>query len=186
MAKVGYARVSTRDQSLDRQVDRLKEYGCEKIFKEKMSGRKQSRKELDKCLDYLREGDSLVIYELNRLGRTAKQLIELNQELEERGIALEIIELGVKTGTPMGKMFYTIMGALAELQVDIIREITREGLESARARGRKGGRPSIPEDKREHIKYLYNEKRESADKISKKLGVGRSTVYRVVSKDKSK
>ena len=97
MAKIGYARVSTQDQSLDGQIDTLEEYGCERIFSEKASGRKTKRTELDKCLDYLREGDILVIYKLDRLGRTTKQLIELSQWFDENSIDLHIIDMNVST-----------------------------------------------------------------------------------------
>src|SRR5699024_12378541 len=107
MAKIGYARVSTRDKSLDGQIDTLKEYGCERIFSEKVSGRKTKRTELDNCLDYLREGDILVIYKLDRLGRTTRQLIELAQWLEDNNIDLHIIDMNVSTKDAMGKMFFT-------------------------------------------------------------------------------
>ncbi len=103
MAKIGYARVSTQDQSLDGQIDTLEEYGCERIFSEKASGCKTKRTELDKCLDYLREGDVLVIYKLDRLGRTTKQLIELSQWLDENNIDLHIIDMNVSTKDAMGK-----------------------------------------------------------------------------------
>ena len=111
MAKVGYARVSTRDQSLDSQIDALEKYGCERIFSEKVSGRKQKRTELDKCLDYLRDGDTLVIYKLDRLGRTTKQLIELSQWLDDNNIDLQIIDMNISTNDAMGKMFFTMMSA---------------------------------------------------------------------------
>ena len=104
MANIGYARVSTRDQSLDLQIDALSNFGCEKIFSEK-GGRKVNRTELDKCLDYLREGDTLVIYKLDRLGRTTKQLIDLAQWLENNNIELQIIDMNINTKDPMGKMF---------------------------------------------------------------------------------
>lgn len=117
MAKIGYARVSTQDQSLDGQIDTLEEYGCERIFSEKASGRKTKRTELDKCLDYLREGDILVIYKLDRLGRTTKQLIELSQWFDENSIDLHIIDMNVSTKDAMGKMFFTMMSAFAELEL---------------------------------------------------------------------
>src|SRR5699024_1360248 len=97
MSKIGYARVSTKDQNLNSQIDTLNEYGCERIFSEKVSGRKYNRTELDKCLDYLREGDILIITKLDRLGRTTKQLIELAQYLEENEIDLEIIDMNINT-----------------------------------------------------------------------------------------
>lgn len=137
MAKIGYARVSTQDQSLDGQIDTLEEYGCERIFSEKASGRKTKRTELDKCLDYLREGDILVVYKLDRLGRTTKQLIELSQWLDENSIDLHIIDMNVSTKDAMGKMFFTMMSAFAELEANLLSERTKKGLEAARARGEK-------------------------------------------------
>lgn len=126
MAKIGYARVSTQDQSLDGQIDTLEEYGCERIFSEKASGRKTKRTELDKCLDYLREGDILVVYKLDRLGRTTKQLIELSQWLDENSIDLHIIDMNVSTKDAMGKMFFTMMSAFAELEANLLSERTKK------------------------------------------------------------
>ena len=180
MAKVGYARVSTRDQSLDSQIDTLKEYGCERIFSEKVSGRKYKRTELDKCLEYLREGDILVIYKLDRLGRTTKQLIELSQWLEQNNIDLHIIDMNVSTKDAMGKMFFTMMSAFAELEANLLSERTKKGLESARARGRIGGRPRLPDHKRREIKFLYDEQKLTGEQIANATGVSRTTVYRII------
>lgn len=180
MAKVGYARVSTRDQSLDSQIDALEKYGCERIFSEKVSGRKKKRTELDKCLDYLREGDVLVIYKLDRLGRTTKQLIELAQWLENNDIELQIIDMNINTKDAMGKMFFTMMSAFAELEANLLSERTKKGLASARARGRKGGRPPLPNHKKREIKFLYNEQKMTGEQIARATGVSRTTVYRVL------
>ncbi|WP_281512299.1 recombinase family protein [Mammaliicoccus vitulinus] len=180
MAKIGYARVSTRDQSLDGQIDTLKEYGCERIFSEKVSGRKVKRTELDKCLDYLREGDILVIYKLDRLGRTTKQLIELAQWLETNDIELQIIDMNINTKDAMGKMFFTMMSAFAELEANLLSERTKKGLEAARARGRKGGRPALPDSKRREIKFLYNEQKLTGEEIAEHTGVSRTSVYRII------
>ncbi len=180
MAKVGYARVSTRDQSLDSQIDTLKDYGCERIFSEKVSGRKYKRTELDKCLEYLREGDILVIYKLDRLGRTTKQLIELSQWLEQNNIDLHIIDMNINTKDAMGKMFFTMMSAFAELEANLLSERTKKGLASARARGRVGGRPRLPEHKRSEIRYLYNVQKLTGQEVAEKTGVTRTTVYRIV------
>ena len=182
MAKIGYARVSTRDQSLDGQIDTLNEYGCERIFSEKVSGRKKKRTELDKCLDYLRDGDTLVIYKLDRLGRTTKQLIELSQWLEDNHINLHIIDMNVSTKDAMGKMFFTMMSAFAELEANLLSERTKKGLAAARSRGRKGGRPSLPDHKKREIKFLYDEQKMTGEQIADATGVSRSTVYRVVKK----
>ncbi|HDE8678962.1 TPA: recombinase family protein [Staphylococcus aureus] len=184
MAKVGYARVSTRDQSLDSQIDALEKYGCERIFSEKVSGRKKKRTELDKCLDYLREGDILVIYKLDRLGRTTKQLIELSQWLDDNNIDLQIIDMNINTKDAMGKMFFTIMSAFAELEASLLSERTKRGLENARARGRKGGRPRISEIKRNQIKYLYDVKKWSGEEVAKATGVSKTTVYRIAHEKK--
>ena len=180
MSKVGYARVSTQDQSLDGQIDSLKDYGCERIFSEKVSGRKVKRNELDKCLDYLRSGDTLVIYKLDRLGRTTKQLIELSQHFEENNIGLQIIDMNIDTRDAMGKMFFTMMSGFAELEANLLSERTKKGLESARARGRKGGRPSLADSKKRHIKYLYDEQKLTGEEIADECNVSRSTVYRII------
>mgnify|MGYP001758644476 FL=1 len=180
MAKIGYARVSTQDQSLDSQIDTLKNFGCSKIFKEKVSGRKTKRSELDKCLEYLREGDTLVVYKLDRLGRTTKQLIELAQWLENNNIELQIIDMNINTKDAMGKMFFTMMSAFAELEANLLSERTKKGLASARARGRVGGRPPMPDHKKREIKFLYDEQKMTGEQIAEATGVSRSTVYRVI------
>ncbi|AQR26674.1 TPA: recombinase family protein [Staphylococcus aureus] len=180
MAKVGYARVSTRDQSLDGQIDTLTECGCTKIFSEKVSGRKARRTELDKCLDYLRGGDTLVIYKLDRLGRTTKQLIELSQWLDENNINLQIIDMNISTKDAMGKMFFTMMSAFAELEANLLSERTKKGLAAARSRGRKGGRPPIDSHIKRQIKFLYNEQKMTGNEIAEITGVSRTSVYRVV------
>ena len=161
-------RVSTQDQSLDGQIDTLEEYGCERIFSEKASGRKTKRTELDKCLDYLREGDILVIYKLDRLGRTTKQLIELSQWLDDNSIDLHIIDMNVSTKDAMGKMFFTMMSAFAELEANLLSERTKKGLEAARARGRKGGRPSLPDHKKKKLNFYTMNKNLQAKRLLNK------------------
>ncbi|MDW4488868.1 recombinase family protein, partial [Staphylococcus saprophyticus] len=132
----------------------------------KASGRKTKRTELDKCLDYLREGDILVIYKLDRLGRTTKQLIELSQWLDESSIGLHIIDMNVSTKDAMGKMFFTMMSAFAELEANLLSERTKKGLEAVRTRGRKGGRPSLPDHKKREIKFLYDEQKHTGEEIA--------------------
>ncbi|HDD5929514.1 TPA: recombinase family protein [Staphylococcus aureus] len=180
MANIGYARVSTRDQSLDSQIDALEKYGCERIFSEKVSGLKAKRTELDNCLDYLREGDVLVIYKLDRLGRTTKQLIELSQWFDNNKIDLQIIDMNISTKDPMGKMFFTMMSAFAELEANLISERTKKGLEVARSRGLKGGRKGMSQDKKDYIKHLYDTKEYTGKEIAKKTNVSRDTVYRIL------
>ena len=180
MSKIGYARVSTKEQNLNSQIDMLKEHGCDRIFSEKVSGRKYKRTELDKCLDYMREGDTLVLTKLDRLGRTTKQLIELSQYLEEQGIDLEIIDMNINTKDAMGKMFFTMMSAFAELEANLLSERTKKGLASARSRGRMGGRPKFPKDKRETVISLYESKKYTINEIIRMTGVSKSTIYNIV------
>ena len=180
MSKIGYARVSTKDQNLDSQIDMLKEHGCVRIFSEKVSGRKYQRTELDNCLNYMREGDTLVLTKLDRLGRTTKQLTELSQYLEEHEIDLEIIDMNINTKDAMGKMFFTMMSAFAELEANLLSERTKKGLESARARGRTGGRPKLSTEKRETVISLYESKKYTINEIIKMTGVSKSTIYNIV------
>jgi len=180
MTKIGYARVSTQEQNLDSQIDLLKSAGCERIYSEKVSGRKEKRTELDKCLDYMRKGDTLVITKLDRLGRTTKQLITLSQYLDECDINLEIVDMNISTHDAMGKMFFTMMSAFAELEANLLSERTKRGLDSARARGRKGGRPRITGKKADIIRSLYNSQEHTVIQIAEMTGVSRTTIYRVI------
>lgn len=141
---VGYARVSTQDQSLDLQSDALKAAGCEEIFSEKITGKQRERPELLNCLRMLRKGDVLVVWKLDRLARSLKDLVELITELESKNIGFRSVTESIDTTTPGGKLVFHIFGALAEFERNLIRERTIAGLAAARARGRKGGRkPSM-------------------------------------------
>lgn len=176
MTKIGYARVSTFDQNLDSQLDELKKAGCTKIFQEKASSVKK-RPEFEKCLDYLREGDTLVVWKLDRLGRTTKKLLELIDDLKDRGINLQIITLGVDTSTAAGRLFFTMMAGLAEMERELIRERTNAGLQAARARGRMGGRKPIDEQVMARAIMMY-EARMTVEDITKTLDISRSTFYK--------
>lgn len=177
MAKVGYARVSTAEQNLDLQIDALKNAGCEKIFTEKESGKKHDRPELHKCLEYLREGDVLAVYKLDRLGRTTKQLINLVEDLKEKGIHFQAITNGIDTTTSHGKFFFTVMAGFAEMEADLIKERTKAGLAAARARGRKGGRPATDPKVLEKAIKLYNSKTYSLKEITEITGVSKAKLY---------
>lgn len=176
MTRIGYARVSTFDQNLDSQLDELKKAGCTKIFQEKASSVKK-RPEFEKCLDYLREGDTLVVWKLDRLGRTTKKLLELIDDLKDRGINLQIITLGIDTSTAAGRLFFTMMAGLAEMERELIRERTNAGLQSARARGRMGGRKPIDEQIMARAMMMYEAKM-TVDDITKTLNISRSTFYK--------
>lgn len=175
---IGYARVSTLEQNLDLQQDALKAAGCEKIIIDKMSGTRKDRTGLEQVREQLRNGDVLVVWRLDRLGRSLKHLIELMNELEEQGIGFKSVTEAIDTTTPGGKLVFHIFGALAEFERNLIRERTRAGLEAARARGRQGGRPKKKsKEQRELAVQLYEEKKHSVGDICTMLGVSKPTLY---------
>lgn len=184
MAKVGYARVSTQDQSLDLQIDELEKAGCERIFQEKVSGAKDDREELQKCLDYLREGDVLVVYKLDRLGRTTKQLINMVEDLKEKGIQFHAITNKIDTSTAQGKFFFTIMAGFAEMERELIRERTKAGLEAARVRGRKGGRPKTDMRKLDKAITLYESLKYTVKEITEETGISKAKLYQEINRRK--
>ena len=152
----GYARVSTEQQNLDRQLDALRKYGVDMIYNEKMTGTKRDRPELAKMLDRMTVGDTVVIESLSRLGRSTKDLIDLTELFEQKGVHLVSLKEQIDTSTSTGKLLFTLMSAIAQFERDVIADRTREGLRSARARGRTGGRPRTnPEAVKRAIK-LYN------------------------------
>lgn len=185
MAKVGYARVSTRDQNPEHQVDALKAAGCERIFIDRASGKLAKRPQLEKALDYLRPGDQLVVTRLSRLSRSIKNLLELTDQLRQREIDLEVILQGINTKSPGGRLVFHIMAAIAEFDRELIVEGTLDGLEAARARGRVGGRrPKLSERQLHLARGMYDEKGPdgkrlyTVQQIAETFGVTRATVYR--------
>ena len=174
----GYARVSTEQQNLDRQLDALRKYGCDVIYNEKMTGTKRDRPELAKMLDRMTGGDTVVIESLSRLGRSTKDLIELTELFQSKGVHLVSLKESIDTSTSTGKLLFTLMSAIAQFERDVIADRTREGLKSARARGRTGGRPKTdPDAVRKAIK-LYNTRQYSIKEIEELTGVKKSTLYR--------
>ena len=188
MSLIGYARVSTTEgkQLLDRQMDALKEIGCERIFEDKASGSNSQRKGLDDCLNYLRKGDVLVVLDLDRLGRLASDLIKLIDELAEKDIGFKAINSPMDTTTPAGRAFLQIQAAFAEMERNIIRQRVKEGIAAARARararGRKGGRPRImTAEKLKYAQHLMADQTKSIPAICKELGdIPSSTLYHYV------
>jgi len=175
MMLVGYTRVSTQDQTLNLQKDALEKIGCTRIFTDTASGAKTERKGLEDALNYVREGDILVVWRLDRLGRSLKHLIETITELNRKGIGFKSIQENIDTTTSGGKLVFHIFGALAEFERDIIRERTQAGLTAARARGRKGGRPKALTPKTvEQAKTLYNSRKDSIDEICRTLHISRA------------
>ena len=174
----GYARVSTEQQNLDRQLDALKKYGCDLIFTEKMTGTKKDRPELSKMIDRLTEGDTVVIESLSRLGRSTKDLIELTELFQIKGVHLVSLKESIDTSTSTGRLLFTLMSAIAQFERDVIADRTREGLRSARARGRTGGRPKADADAVKKAIKLYNTEQYSVKEIEELTGVKKSTLYR--------
>jgi DNA invertase Pin-like site-specific DNA recombinase len=190
MAKIGYARVSTRSQKDDSQVDELTGCGCGKIFTDKASGKLAARPELDKALAYLREGDMFVITRLSRAMRSLKHLLALADELRERGIDLMVLRQHIDTTTPTGRLVFHVLGAIDEFQRELIIEGTREGLEAARARGRTGGRkPKLSAVKATTVRRMCQatgpdgKKLHTVAEIAHTVGVHRTTVYDYLKKE---
>ena len=179
---IGYARVSTHEQTFDLQQDALKQAGCQQIYTDIASGAQSERKGLQEALHYLREGDVLAVWRLDRLGRSLKDLIETITALEERSIGFRSLSENIDTTTSGGKLVFHVFGALAEFERDLIRERTKAGLAAARARGRRGGRPkasSFNTDKKVSLaQSLYEDKNNSIADICATLRVSRSTLYR--------
>jgi DNA invertase Pin-like site-specific DNA recombinase len=179
--KIGYARVSTEEQNLSLQKDALKAMGCDLIFSDKVSGVKSERKGLLKCLEALSEGDTLVVWRLDRLGRSMPHLVSIITDLKERGIHLKSINDGaIDTTTASGELVFNIFAALAQFERELIRERTNAGLRAARARGRLGGRKPVSSDDHKVVmaKKLHADKSISIDRICTTLKISRSTLYR--------
>ena len=174
----GYARVSTETQNLDRQLDALKKYGVDYIYNEKMTGTKKDRPELAKLIDRITEGDVVVIESLSRLGRSTKDLIELTELFQDRGVHLVSLKENIDTSTSTGKLLFTLMSAIAQFERDTIVDRTREGLRAARARGRMGGRPKKDRDAVKKAVKMYNTKQYTIKEIEELTGVKKSTLYR--------
>jgi DNA invertase Pin-like site-specific DNA recombinase len=180
--KIGYARVSTREQNLNMQVIALEEAGCERIYEETVSGVKADRPILNNLINQLRPGDVLVIWKLDRLGRSLKNLVQLVQHLMDNNIGLCSLNDPVNTTNAQGRLIFNIFASLAEFERDVIRERTQAGLSAARARGRLGGRPRGLSKKAEAtacaVETLYKEKKLSVIDICNKLSISKSTLYK--------
>lgn len=179
---IGYARVSTGDQTLDLQQDALRSAGCEHLFTDVLSGTKTERPGLSEALAYLRSGDTLVVWRLDRLGRSLPHLIETIQSLQQRGVGFRSLTEAIDTTTPGGKLIFHVFGALAEFERDLIHERTTAGLAAARARGRVGGRPKKLADPKQRAlaRALYASGETDVATICQTLGISRPTLYRVL------
>ena len=181
---IGYARVSTLEQNLERQTDALKQYGIDRLYTEKMTGTKKHRPELDAMLERLEFGDTVVIESLSRLGRSTKDLLALVDLFAEKGVKLISLKENIDTGSSTGRLLVTVLSALAQFERDVIVERTNEGLAAARARGRKGGRPKVPEQKVRQAIKLYNTKEYSLREIENLTGIKPTTLYRRIKAEK--
>ncbi|PQO97401.1 DNA invertase [Massilia phosphatilytica] len=178
MAVIGYARVSTIEQTLDMQQDALLAAGATNVYADKASGKTAERPELTHCLKALRDGDALVVWRLDRLGRNLQDLIRIVNELEARGVKFKSLKESIDTGGPAGKLVFHMFAALAEFERELVRERTLAGLAAARARGRKGGRPNLLDAKQRRAALAMMKDREmSVSEIARQFNVSRSTLY---------
>lgn len=181
---IGYARVSTQDQNLTPQIEAIQKYAADKkeevkIYSEHQSGGKEDRKELQNALDSLRKGDTLVIFKLDRLARSTKQLYTIQEKLEKRGVNFVSLNDSIDTTTAAGKAMFGMIAVFAEFERNLVSERTKAGLDSARRQGRTGGRPPLTESKKKQIVKLIQSGERASD-IAKEYGIGRSTVYKVL------
>lgn len=177
MATVGYARVSTTGQSLDTQLEALS--GCEKIFKEKISGAKDDRPELQAMLEFVREGDTVQVTKLDRLARNTRHLLEVSEYLQGKGVALNILNIGINTSTPTGKLMLTMIGAIATFEREMMLERQAEGIALAKLKGKYKGRKATARSKSQEVIALL-EKGLSKPEISRQLGIGITSIYRII------
>lgn len=178
----GYVRVSTEEQKLFIQEDALRKYGCTKIISEKGSGRNEQRRALLSLFRRLKSEDTLVVWKLDRLARTTKQLITLSSRLQKKGVILISLQENLNTSTPLGRFYFTIIAAIAEMEVEMIRERTRAGIASARRRGKNIGRPTINQGTQKKIQQVYK-KNQSVAITAEICQVSRTTVYKYLNKD---
>ena len=182
---IGYARVSTHDQNLDSQLDALQKADCEQIFQEKITGKSKDRPELLSCLKALRKGDVLIVWKLDRLARSLKDLVEIITDLNQREIGFKSLTEAIDTTSATGRLVFHIFGALAEFERDIIRERTKAGLVAARARGRNGGRKPKMDDKKVAMALdLLDKEKHSVQEVCKVFKISKATLYRYLEKAK--
>ena len=178
---VGYARVSTSSQNLENQIDQLKDAGCKKIFSEKRSGKnKADRQQFNFMMDFVREGDILFITKLDRLARSVIDLQNIAKFLEDKNVDLKVIQQNIDTTTPAGRLLFTMLGAIAEFERDLINERVKEGIEAAKKKGVQFGRKAILNNKEKNVIYKEHEKGKSVAWLSKFFHVARNTIYRAI------
>ena len=184
---IGYARVSTGEQRLDLQMDELQRAGCDRTFTDHASGGRGDRPGLATALSHLRPGDTLMVWKLDRLGRTVRQLVDLATQLHKDGVHFASLTDGINTGTPAGRFFFHMMAALAEMERDLVRERTAAGLKAAKARGRLGGRRrKLTAQQIVHAERLLSDPQTTGAEVAQTLGVARSTLYRTLGRKRER
>ena len=182
----GYARVSTSDQNTNLQRDKLLEAGCDQIFEDIASGAKANRPELDRMLEMLREGDTVVVWKLDRLGRSMQHLIDLIDKFNDMGVQFKSLTEQIDTSTAGGTLIFNVFASIVQFERDLIRERTKAGLEAARARGRNGGRrPILTDAQIKEARELYMTQSITVSQIARMMGCGRSTIYRALRNDRA-
>lgn len=179
MAVIGYARVSTKDQNLDAQINQLHQAGVEKIFQEKASGVKEDRPELTSMLDYIREGDTVIVCKLDRIARSTKHLLSIVEFLEKKGVAFKVLNINLDTSTPTGKLMLTMLGAIATFEREMMLERQMEGIREAKLKGKFKGRKPTAREKSSGVFKLLREGK-TKQKIADELGIGIASVYRIL------
>ena len=182
--RVGYARVSSIGQNLDSQIDALSSLGCSKIFSDRQSGVSQKREGFLRLMEYLREGDSLVVTELSRLSRSLAHLLTVVESLEEKGVEIVSLRENIDTQTATGRCFLSMMGAIAQMERELKSERATAGRQAAKARGRTGGRPRTQLQKLEQAKILYENSDKTAKEVCQAIGIGRRTLFRYLAQER--
>ncbi|HDR3524038.1 TPA: recombinase family protein [Bacillus pacificus] len=183
---IGYARVSTSDQNLDRQIDALKKYGCEKIVHEKLSGTIKDREGIEQVFELIRKGDVVCVESISRLGRKTLDILNIIKRLEEAGVQFVSLKENMDTSTPTGKAMFQMMCVIAELERDLIAERVKEGLKASKKRGTKLGRPTIDTEKLGIALRMYDSKDYSVKEIVESTGISQGSLYRAINKRKLK
>jgi DNA invertase Pin-like site-specific DNA recombinase len=180
--RIGYARVSTAAQNIDSQIDALYAFGCKKVFSDKESGVKTERPGWQQLMDYIREGDILVITELSRMTRSLKHLLQVVEDLNNKGIGIVSLREHIDTSTATGRCFVSIMGAISQMERELKSERAAAGREAAKARGKTGGRPRIEPKKLEQARILYENSDQTAEEVCRAVGIGRRTLFSYLAK----
>lgn len=180
MARIGYGRVSTADQNIDPQIEELKQAGCEKIFQEKISSVKSNRAQLQAMIEYIREGDEVVVCKLDRIARSTRHLLDLVDLFRQKGVVFRVLNIALDTSTPTGMLMLTMLGAVATFEREIMLERQRDGIKQAKTDGKYKGRKPTARAKSAEIHHLLSQGY-TKSRVAKELGIGVASIYRILS-----